>query len=158
MTVPTDDWFDGIKQDKNGKDVFPPVARPAGRGPKNLAEAMMMRLLPPEIVAKSVTKGGSGSGNFGHSGRPGEVGGSGAGNMLTSAPSKPKLKPTASEAELLDRFKPDEKTAADRLKAMSQGHIGSGPEVGGADVYKSEHGAIIRFETDPQEGPMGGLF
>lgn len=53
------------------------------------------------VKGKIAFKGGTGSGNFGHSGRPGHVGGSGGG-ISSSAPvtAKPQAKPKTKKSKI----------------------------------------------------------
>jgi hypothetical protein len=123
-------------------------------------------------------KGGAGSGNFGHSGRPGAVGGSvGSGDGLhaltaTRTGTTPAVRPNPnmSEAELMARIngtygqteKPPEKTEppAERLESMKQSRLTPSDIKGHVDVYKSPHGVVVRFQGQTKSritfGPESG--
>ena len=87
----------------------------------DLAEMIRLRL-----IVKQTFKGGSGSGNFGHAGRPGEVGGSASGNYGTI--DKSELKKGAGKLytfrgisrEQYDKFSKGEDLTSDSRNMLSQ--------------------------------------
>ncbi len=126
---------------------------------KQDAEALISRSnakkFYPNVANTDLYKGGSGSGNFGHSGRAGEVGGSVSGglNALTATRATVKPNPKMSEQELLDRIKgtygqtaEKPKTDMQRLASMRVIPTPGGDYKGSqTEIYKTPGGVTVNI-------------